>query len=74
MAIESLHNLFVHSLTKEEKEHEKQWMANHLRFTRLYDGAIVVLYRHLGLNSDAYYTHKGTFGFNVQVCIHLYSV
>jgi len=33
----------------------------------MYDGTIVVLYQHPGLNGDAYYTHKANYGLNVQV-------
>jgi len=32
-AIESLHDIFIHPLTREEKEVEKRWMDEHLAFT-----------------------------------------
>jgi len=73
-AIESLHDLFIRPLTREEKEIEKEWMDQHLGFQGLwregwvmYDGTIVVLYAKPGLNGDAYYTHKGNYGLNAQV-------
>ena len=62
-AIMSLHNMFVHPLTSEEKEQEKEWVDEHLGFRGLwregwvmYDGTIVVFYTHPGLNGDVYYT------------------
>ena len=74
-AIESLHDLFVRPLTMEEKEMEKQWIDNHLGFQGLwregwvmYDGTIVVLYQRPGMDGNAYYTRKGNYGLNVQVC------
>jgi hypothetical protein len=73
-AIESLHNLFVHKPTAEEKEREKQWIDQHMGFKGLwhegwlmYDGTIVVLSKCPGLNGDAYYTQKANYGLNVQV-------
>lgn len=33
----------------------------------MYDGTIVVLFQCPGLNEDAYYTHEGNYGLNVQV-------
>jgi len=77
-AIESLHDLFVRPLTREEKEEEKKWMDRHLGFVGtwregwvMYDGTIVVLYQQPGLNSDAYYTWKANYGLNAQVCINI---
>jgi hypothetical protein len=73
-AIESLHDVFVRPLTKEEKEAEKQWIDDHMGFRGLwregwlmYDGTIVVLYAKPGLNGEAYYTRKANYGLNVQV-------
>jgi len=37
----------------------------------MYDGTIVVLYKKPGLNGDAYYTRKGNYGLNAQVCLCL---
>ena len=37
----------------------------------MYDGMIIVLYAELGLNGDAYYTHKGNYGLNAQVSLPL---
>lgn len=34
----------------------------------MYDGTIVVLHAKPGLNGDAYYTRKGNYGLNLQVC------
>ncbi|KIK14034.1 hypothetical protein PISMIDRAFT_117742 [Pisolithus microcarpus 441] len=58
-----------------EKEAEKVWMDNHLGFRgtwrkgwAMYDGTIVVLYSKPGLNGDAYFTRKGNYGLNLQVC------
>jgi len=75
-AIEALHDTFVRLLTTEEKLQEKQWMVHHLGFNGLwkegwimYDGTIVVLYSKPGLNGDAYYTRKGNYGLNAQVCL-----
>ena len=77
-AIESLHDLFVRRLTSEEKEVEKKWIDEHLGFRGkwregwvMYDGTIVVLYKKPGLNGDAYYTRKGNYGLNAQVCFSL---
>jgi hypothetical protein len=74
-AIESLHDQFLRPLTPEEKEIEKRWIDEHLGFVGLwregwvmYDGTIVVLYAKPGLNGEAYYTRKGNYGLNVQVC------
>jgi len=76
--IESLHDLFVRRLTSAKKEVEKKWMDEHLCFRGkwqegwvMYDGTIVVLYKKLGLNGDAYYTRKGNYGLNVQVSLLL---
>ena len=73
-AIESLHDMFVHQLTPEEKEQEKKWVDKHLGFKGtwwegwvMYDGAIVVLYPCPGMQGETYYTRKGNYGFNVQV-------
>ena len=62
-AIESLQQIFVHKLTPEEKEWERQWIDEHLGFKGawrdgwlMYDETIVVLYQQPGLNRDAYYT------------------
>ena len=75
-AIMSLHDMFVRPLKAEEKEQEKQWMDEHIGFKGLwregwlmYDGAIVVLYAHPGLDGDAYYTRKCNYGLNLQVRI-----
>jgi len=53
-------------------------MAHHLGFEGLwnegwvmYDGTIVVLYAKPSLNGDAYYTRKGNYGLNAQVCFVL---
>ena len=77
-AIESLHDLFVRPLTREEKEEEKKWMDRHLGFVGtwregwvMYDGTIVVLYQRPGLNGDAYYTRKANYGLNAQVHINI---
>ena len=86
-AIESLQEIFVRRLTPEEKEKEKQWIDQKLGFKGawrdgwlIYDGTIVVLYQHPGLNGDEYYTCKANYGLNVQVwsttwvstfCIHI---
>ena len=58
--IESLHDIFVHPLTAEEKEREKEWMDEQLGFQRLwcegwlmYDSTIVVLYANLGFIDEA---------------------
>lgn len=74
-AINRLHDLFVRQLTTAEKEVEKQWVDEHLGFVGtwregwiMYDGTIVVLYARPGLNGDAYYTRKGNYGLNAQVC------
>jgi hypothetical protein len=74
-AIESLHDIFVHPLTPEEKEKEKEWMDEQLGFQGLwhggwlmYDGTIVVLYAKPGENGELYYTQKANYGLNVQVC------
>lgn len=76
-AIESLHDLFVRPLTREEKEVEKQWMDSHLGFQGLwregwvmYDGTIVVSYQRPGMDGNAYYTRKGNYGLNAQVCFY----
>jgi hypothetical protein len=73
--IEDLHDMFVHPLTVVEREHEKEWMDQHLGFKGLwrkgwimYDGTIIVPYAKPGLNGDAYYTCKANYGLNVQVC------
>ena len=76
-AIESLHDLFVCHLTEEEKEVEKRWLDHHLGFSGghwrdgwvMYDGTIVVLYAQPDLDGDAYYTRKGNYGLNLQVCV-----
>jgi len=75
-AISRLHDLFVRHLTVVEKEVEKQWIDAHLGFVGtwqegwiMYDGTIVVLYAKPGLNGDAYYTRKGNYGLNAQVCV-----
>jgi hypothetical protein len=75
-AIESLHDIFVRRLTPEEKEVEKKWIDSQVGFKGLwregwvmYDGTIVVLYSKPGLNGDAYYTRKGNYGLNCQVCL-----
>ena len=72
--IESLHDLFVCSVTPAGREVEKRWMDENLRFRGkwwdgwlMYDGTIVVLFQRPGLNGDAYYTWKGNYGLNVQV-------
>ena len=72
-AIESLHDTFVWPLTADEKEVEKRWIDMHMGFEGLwqdgwvmYDGTIVVLYAHPGLDSDAYYTQKANYGLNLQ--------
>jgi hypothetical protein len=74
MAVEDLHDLFVHCLTPAKKEVEKRWMDENLGFKGkwqdgwlMYDGTIVVLFQKPGLNGDAYYTQKGNYGLNVQV-------
>jgi hypothetical protein len=74
-AVISLHDIFVHPLTPEEKEHEKVWMDQHMGFNGLwhegwvmYDGTIVVLYSCPGFEGDAYYTCKSSYGLNLQVC------
>ena len=76
-AIEALHDLFIWKLTWEEKEVEKEWVDENLGFQGLwqegylmYNGTIVILFRKLGLNGDAYYTWKGNYGLNVQVQIY----
>jgi len=73
-AIESLHDIFIHPLTREEKEVEKRWMDEHLGFHSLwregwvmYDSTIVVIYQRPGMDGNAYYTHKGNYGLNAQV-------
>jgi hypothetical protein len=75
IAIESLHDIFVCPLTPEEKEAEKAWIDQTMGFQGLwcegwvmYDGTIVVLYAHPGMDGDAYYTHKSNYGLNLQVC------
>lgn len=79
-AIESLHDIFVRPLTREEKEEEKRWMYEHLGFEGLwrdgwvmYDGTIVVLYAIPGMDGNSYYTRKANYGLNVQVS-QLYTV
>ena len=73
-AIESLHDIFIRPLTREEKEVEKRWMDEHLGFRGLwregwvmYDGTIVVIYQRPGMDGNAYYTRKGNYGLNAQV-------
>ena len=73
-AIQSLHDMFVRPLTLEEKEVEKDWIDQHMGFRGLwregwimYDGTIVVLYAHPGMEGDAYYTRKCNYGLNLQV-------
>jgi hypothetical protein len=81
-AIEPLHNIFVRKLTPEEKEIEKKWIEEQLGFTGgtwregwlMYDGTIVVIYKKPGLNGDAYFTRKSTYGLNVQVNLHSHSI
>ena len=58
---------------------EKQWIDNHIGFQGLwregwvmYDGTIVVLYQCPGIDGNAYYTRKGNYGLNVQVCKFFY--
>jgi len=74
-ATESLHDIFVHPLTGDEKEVEKRWVDQHLGFQGswrdgwvMYDGTIVVLHARPGLNGDAYFTRKSNYGLNLQVC------
>ena len=73
-AIEDLQEFFIRKLTPEEKEQEKKWIDEQLGFKGrwregwvMYDGTIVVLHQRPGLNGDAYYTRKATYGLNVQV-------
>jgi len=76
-AIKSLHDTFVCLPTAEEKEIEKLWIDDQLKFRGtwregwvIYDGTIVVLHTKPGLNGDAYYTRKSNYGLNLQVlCI-----
>ena len=77
-AIECLHDIFVRPLTADEKEVEKQWMDAHMGFEGswcegwvMYDGTIIVLYAHPGLDGDAYYTWKSNYGLNLQVSLSL---
>ena len=71
-AIESLYNIFVWPLTADKKE--AVWIDAHMGFKGLwrdgwvmYDGTIIVLYAHPGLDGDAYYTQKSNYGLNLQV-------
>ena len=75
-AIESLHDIFVQKLTPEEKEIEKWWIEKEMGFSGLwqegylmYDGMIVIIYKKPGLDGDAYFTRKSTYGLNAQVLI-----
>ncbi|KAF8999208.1 hypothetical protein BDZ89DRAFT_969538 [Hymenopellis radicata] len=62
-----------------EKEVEKCWIAKELGMEDglwkegwlMYDGTIVVLYRHPGYQGDGYYTRKANYGLNVQACSNL---
>ncbi|THU93188.1 hypothetical protein K435DRAFT_592954, partial [Dendrothele bispora CBS 962.96] len=73
-AIESLQEIFVRKLTREEKEVEKCWIDERLGFRGtwregwvMYDGTIVPLFRKPGLNGDAYFTRKSNYGLNLQI-------
>jgi hypothetical protein len=73
-AIDLLHDMFVRTLSAEEKELEKQWIDNAVGFVGgwrdgwlMYDGTIVVLHKSPGSNGDAYYTRKCNYGLNLQV-------
>jgi hypothetical protein len=75
-AIESLQAMFMRPMSEQEKEVEKAWIEEHVGLGGLwregwvmYDGTIVVLYQRPGLNGDAYYTRKGNYGLNCQVCL-----
>jgi len=66
--------VFVYQLTPEEKETEKKWIDQQIRFQGLwregwimYDGTIVVLYAKPGENGESYYTWKANYGLNIQV-------
>jgi hypothetical protein len=71
---ESFHDTFVCLPTTQEKEWEKCWIDDHLRFLGtwrdgwvIYDGTIVVLNTKPALNGDAYFTQNSNYGLNVQV-------
>jgi hypothetical protein len=74
-ALMSHHDEYVRELSEHEKEAEKTWIEEHVGCPGwregwlMYDGTIIPLYQKPALDGDAYFTRKGNYGLNAQVCL-----